>query len=138
MSNMKITKMKLSLILLVAATAAQAQLAVTVSPVKVAGQKVIVPLALTNQFNERIESARAAVFLLDKEGKMVGQSTRWVIGGSADKPGLAAGATNAFNFVLTAIKPIKTTNLNARVIFSRVILEGGKLADVHKAAEVRN
>jgi len=29
-------------------------------------------------------------------------------------------------------------NLNAKVIFSRVILEGGKLADVHKAAEVRN
>jgi hypothetical protein len=119
------TKMKLSLILLLAATAAQAQLAVTVSPVKVAGQKVIVPLALTNQCNERIESARAAVFLLDKEGKMVGQSARWVIGGSADKPGLAAGATNAFNLVVTAIKPITTTNLNAKVIFSRVILEGG-------------
>ncbi len=130
--------MKLSLILLLAAAAAQAQLAVTVSPVKVAGQKVIVPLALTNQFNEKIESARAAVFLLDREGKMLGQTTRWVIGGSADRPGLAAGATNAFNFVVTGIKPITTTNLNARVIFSRVILEGGKLADISKAAEVRN
>ena len=130
--------LKLSLILLLAATAAQAQLAVTVSPVKIVGQKAIVPLALTNRFNEKIESARAAVFLLDKDGKMVGQTTRWVIGGSADKPGLAAGATNAFNFVVTGIKPIDTTNLNARVIFSRVILEGGKLVDVHKAAEVRN
>ncbi len=78
------------------------------------------------------------MFLLDKEGKMVGQTTRWVIGGSADRPGLAAGATNAFNFVVTAIKPITTTNLNAKVIFSRVILEGGKLADISKAAEVRN
>ncbi len=128
--------MKLSLILLLAATAAHAQLGVTVSPVKFAGQKVIVPLALTNQFNEKIESARAAVFLLDKDGKMLGQSSRWVIGGSADKPGLAAGATNAFNFVVTSIKPITTTNLTAKVIFSRVILESGKLAEVHKAAEV--
>lgn len=64
---------------------AQAQLAVTVSPPKIVGQKAVVPLAMKNGFAERIESARAVVFLLDEKGKMIGQGTRWVIGGSQDK-----------------------------------------------------
>src|SRR6266516_6690421 len=93
--------------------AVQAQLAVTVSPVKVTVQKAIVPLTLKNDFTEKIESARAAVFLLDEQGKMVGQSTRWVIGGTKDKAGLPAGGTNVFNFVITSAKPITTTNLQA-------------------------
>jgi hypothetical protein len=83
--------------LFLGATLAQAQLAVTVSPVKVAGQKAVVPLAMKNNLAEKIESARAVCFLTDEEGKMVGQGTRWVIGGSQDKPGLAAGATNGFH-----------------------------------------
>jgi predicted anti-sigma-YlaC factor YlaD len=47
-------------------------------------------------------------------------------------PLLAAGATNVFNFVVTASKPFTRTNLTAKVTFSRVVLEGGKLADVAK------
>src|SRR5882724_4977164 len=71
-----------------------AQLAVTVSPPRIIGQKAIVPLALKNGFTEKIESARAAVFLFDEQGKMAGQATRWVIGGSKEIPGLAPGKTN--------------------------------------------
>lgn len=114
------------------ALTAPAQLVVTLSPVKVTGQKAIVPLAMKNNFAEKVESARAVVFLLDEQGKMVGQSTKWVIGGSEDKPGLKAGATNAFHFVITADKPLTTTNLTAKVSFSRIVLEGGKTADVTK------
>jgi len=47
-------------------SAAQAQLAVTVSPPKVVGQKAVVELKMTNSFPERIESARAVCFLLDE------------------------------------------------------------------------
>lgn len=116
---------------------AQAQLAVIVSSPKVVGQKAVVPLAMGNKFTEKIESARAVVFLLDEQGKAVGQpTTRWIIGGSADKPGLAAGATNAFHFVIASDKPFTTTNLTAKVTFSRVVLEGGKLADVTKDVSV--
>jgi hypothetical protein len=68
--------MKTTLILLFAALTAHAQLAVTVSPVKVTGQKAIVRLALKNNLTENIESARAAVFILDEQGKIVGQSTK--------------------------------------------------------------
>src|SRR6266446_6487128 len=102
---------------------ASAQLAVTVSPVKVTGQKAVVPLAMKNNFAEKVESARAVVFLLDDQGKMVGQSTKWVIGGGRDKSGLAPGATNAFNFVIPTDKLPPTTNLTAKVSFSRVVLE---------------
>jgi hypothetical protein len=129
-SPMKILGCFLSL--LVATTSAWSQLAVTVSPPKVVGRKAIVPLALTNGLAENVESARAVVFLLDEQGKMMGQSTRWVIGGSKDKPGLAAGGTNAFNFVIASDKPFTTTSVTAKVTFSRVVLEGGKLAHITK------
>jgi hypothetical protein len=111
---------------------ATAQLAFTVSPVKATGQKAIVPLALRNGFAEPIESARAVCFILDEQGKMVGQASRWIIGGTGDEAGLAAGATNTFNFVVAAARPFTTTNLTAKVSFSRVVLERGKLADPAK------
>ncbi len=117
--------------------AVHAQLAVTVSPTRIAGQKAIVPLAMRNGFSERIDSARAVIFLLDDQGNMVGQSTRWVIGGSQDKPGLAAGATNAFHFVIASDKPFLSTNLTTKVTFSRVVLEGGKLADATKSVQIQ-
>lgn len=117
--------------------AAHAQLAVTVSPPKITAQKAVVPLAMRNGLAEKIESARAVAFLLDEQGKAVGQpTTRWVIGGAQDKAGLAAGATNAFHFVIASDKPFTTTNLTAKVRFSRVVLEGGKLADVAKDVSV--
>jgi hypothetical protein len=76
------------------------------------------------------------VFLLDDSGKMVGQASRWVIGGSKNNPGLPAGATNTFNFVVAVDKSLSSTNLTAKVSFSRVVLEGGKLADVNKDVQV--
>ena len=116
---------------------AGAQLAVTVLPVKVTGQKAVVPLVMQNHFNQKIESARASVFLLDEKGKMLGQSTKWVIGGIPHRTGLAPGATNSFFFVITSDKPFATTNLTTKVNFNRVVLEGGKLADVAKDVEIR-
>ena len=124
--------------LLFAAVTAQAQLSVTVSSPKVVGQKTVVPLAMRNDLTEKIESARAVVFLLDEQGKMVGQGTRWVIGGNNDKPGLAAGATNAFHFVIASDKPFATTNLTAKVTFSRVVLEGGRVADVNTSVQIEH
>ena len=116
--------------------AGQAQLAVTVSPPKVTGSKAIVPLTMKNNFTEKVESARAVVFLLDEQGKMIGQATRWVIGGSNERPGLVAGATNVFHFVITSVKPFTTTNLTAKVSFNRVVLAGVKLADVNKDIQI--
>lgn len=119
-------------------TTTSAQLTVTVFPHKVVGQKTLVPMTLKNGFSERIQSARAVVFLLDEQGKLIGQSTRWVIGGNQDKPGLAAGATNAYQFVIASDKPFTTTNLSAKVNFSRVVLEGGKIVDVPKSVHIEH
>jgi len=127
------------LILLACLCEARAQLAVTVFPPKIAGQKAVVPLALRNGLGENIESARAVVFLLDEHGKTVGQpATRWVIGGSEGKSGLPARATNASHFVITSDKPFATTNLTAKVTLSRVVLEGGKSADVSRSVQIEH
>jgi hypothetical protein len=115
---------------------ASAQLAVTVSPVKATGQKAIVPLVMKNNFVEKVESARAVVFLLDEQGKMVGQSTKWVIGGTKERPPLEPTKEATYNFVIVASKPFTTTNLTAKVTFSRVVLAGGKLADANTAVTV--
>lgn len=115
---------------------AQAQLAITVSPTRVTGNKAVVPLAMKNNLAAKIESARAVVFLLDEQGKLIGQSTKWVIGGNKNSPSLAAGATNVFHFVITSDKPFTTTNLTTKVNFNRLVLEGGKLADVTKEVTI--
>lgn len=126
------------LLLFLCPTLGTAQLSVTLSPVKIVGQKAIVPLAMKNDFLTKIESARATVFWLDEHGKMEGQTAQWVIGGAKNKPGLEAGATNVFNLVITSAKPFITTNLTATVSFSRIILEGGKSADPTKEVRIRN
>jgi hypothetical protein len=108
---------------------AGAELAVAVSPVKIAGQKAVVRLEIRNNFTNKIESALAVAFLTDDRGKVLGGANKWVIGGGQGKPGLEAGATNAFYFVITSARPFATTNLTAKVTFSRVVLSGGKLAD---------
>lgn len=123
---------------LLSSIAARAQLTVDVSPPKLASRKAVVPLAIKNGFTESISSARAVVFLLDEQGKIVGRETRWVIGGGKDMPALAPGATNIVNFVVSANKPIATSNLTARVNFTRLVLEGGKQADISKAVMVRS
>jgi hypothetical protein len=116
----------------------QAQLIVNVLQPKVEGKKAVVSLQMKNEFSQKVESARASVFLLDEQGKMVAQSTKWVIGGTQDRPALASGATNSFFFVITSDKPFATTNLTTKVNFSRVVLEGGKLADATKDVVISN
>ncbi len=80
----------------------QAQLAITVSPPKIVGQKAIVPLAITNNLAEKVESARGLCFLLDDQGKMVGQLAKWIFGGSKDRPALEPKNGTPFNFVITS------------------------------------
>jgi hypothetical protein len=115
---------------------AQAQLAITVSPPKITGQKVVVPLAMTNNLAEQVTSARAVCFLLDEQGKMVGQSSKWVIGGTKSQPALEPKTGTTFNFVITSSQPFPTTNLMAKVSFSRVILDGGRPANAIKDVSV--
>jgi len=115
-----------------------AQLAITVTPPKVTDQKAVVELKMKNGFAEKVESARAICFLLDERGKMVGQSSKWVIGGTKNRPALETKSETSFNFVITGSQPFTTTNLTAKVSFSRVVLEGEKLADPKTAVQITN
>jgi hypothetical protein len=120
---------KLSSLFCFCALAIQAQLEVTVSPVKLTGQKAVVMLAMTNNLAAPVESARAVCFLLDGQGRMIGQSSKWVIGGTKDRPALQPKAGTTFNFVITSPRPFATTNLTSKESFSRVVLTGQKLAN---------
>lgn len=111
-----------------------AQLAVTVSPPKVVGQKAMVQLKIKNNLAMGVESARAMCFLLDDQGKIAGQSTKWVVG--QNHAGLEPKAETTFNFVITGRQPFTATNLAAKVSFSRVVLDGGKLANVTRDVSV--
>jgi hypothetical protein len=117
---------------------APAQLAVTVSSPKITDQKAIVELKMKNGLSEKVESARAICFLLDEQGKMVGESSKWVIGGTKSRPALEPKNETTFNFVITSNQPFATTNLTAKVSFSRVVLEGEKLADPKTAVQITN
>ncbi|HWX22410.1 MAG TPA: hypothetical protein VN578_21120 [Candidatus Binatia bacterium] len=112
---------------------ARADLLVKVDAPKQVGQKVVIKLTMKNTFKEKVESARAQVFLVDDKGKVAGQAVRWVIGGKKDRPALAPDAETTFNFVVETGKPFTTT----KVLFSRVLLEGGKLAGVNKEVQIQ-
>jgi hypothetical protein len=126
----------LAFVLNVLTATVHGQMAATIPPVKIVGQKAIVQLAMTNNLAVSIESARATCFVLDQQDKMIGQSAKWVIGGSKDRPALLPKSGTTFNFVITSPQPLVTTNLTAKVSFSRVVLNGGKVADVKQAVTV--
>jgi hypothetical protein len=105
---------------------ASAQLVVTVSPPEIIGQIAVVKLTMKNNLTNKVESARAACFLLDGQGKMIGQSTKWIIG----KGGLEPKGEATFNFVVSSHQSFTTTNLTAKVTFSRLNLTSGPVADL--------
>ena len=77
-------------------TPATAALSVKVDEPKTTGKKTIVKIALKNTFTEKIESARATLFLISDNDKIVGQRTAWIIGGTKDKPPLKPGTTTTY------------------------------------------
>jgi hypothetical protein len=125
---------RILLIVLISVAAARADLIVKVDKPKTVGAKSIVKMTMKNTFKEKIASARAEVFLIDEGGKMVGQAAKWVIGGNKEARTLAPDAETTFNFVVETDKPFKT----AKVTFSRLVLEGGKLGDPQKDIQIQS
>ena len=115
----------------------QAQLAITVSPVKITGQRVIVPLALTNHLPQSVESARAMCVLLNDQGKMVGQTAKWVIGGGVKgRPALTPNSGTTYNFVITSPQPLTSTNLTAKIVVTRVVLEHNQITNANAVVTI--
>ena len=120
---------------LLLSASAYAKLLVKVDAPKTIGSKTVVKLTMKNTFKEKVESARAVVFLFDEQNRPVGQAAQWVIGGAKDKPSLAPNASTTFNFIIPTEK-VTSANLTAKVSFNRVILEGGKAVDAAKSFEI--
>jgi len=112
---------------------AHAELSISIDSAKSVGQKSVTKLTLKNTYTEKIESARATLFLIDEQGKVVGQATQWVIGGNKERPALEPGKETVFNFVVPTDKAFTTT----RLTFSRLILEGGKSVDATKGVVIQ-
>jgi hypothetical protein len=102
-----------------------ADLLVNAASPQITGNKATVKLTMANTFDESVSSARAAMFLLDQNGKMLANKTQWVIGGPKNSGPLAAHSTNIFYFVVTSAKPLTSTNLTAQISFSRAVLNDG-------------
>jgi len=91
-----------------------------------------VKLSMRNTYTNGVQSARAAVFLLDEKGKIVGQRAEWVIGGTKDKPVLAPESSTTFYLVVPSEKPFK----KAKLTFVRIILEDGRVIEAGKGYKI--
>ena len=131
--SLTMQKLIIALALCMTSHAAQAALAIKVDSPAIVGTKTVVKLTIKNTFSEKVESARAQVFLTDENGRIVGQTVQWVIGGKKDRPPLAPDASTEFNFVIQTDKPSKAVKVN----FIRVLLEGGKAVDIKKNVEIQ-
>ena len=129
--------MKTFIIVLICAGAvgsAEARFQVAIAKPKQTASKSVIALKLKNTFGESIESARATLFLIDGAGKVIGQSTQWVIGGANDKPVLGSDKETTFNFVVATDKQFTKTKLT----FTRIVLEGGKTADPTREVDLKD
>jgi hypothetical protein len=125
-----IVKTKLTILLVILAATADADLLVKVEPPKILGQSVVVKLDMRNTFRHTVRSARAAVFVADKHGAVKGYGAKWLITGQKNFPPLPSGGTNQFNFVAHLNKQLSETDFTAEVKFDRVVLDNGRLANI--------
>ena len=82
--------------------------------------------------SHRENMAMRQSFLRNNQEKIVGQPSQWVIGGTKDKAALAPDASTTYNFVVPSDKPFAKTKL----IFNRIVLDGGKQVDPAKNFEI--
>src|SRR5262245_13076362 len=92
----------------------------------------VIQLKMRNKFSQPIASVRATICLMDEAGKVVGQKTQWVIGGIKDRPSLQPDKVVTYNFVVGMERPYASS----KVIFNRIILADGKLADPRQDVEL--
>ena len=103
---------------------------VSVSSIETKGSKSIVRMEASNGYEQGVKDARAWVFLLDAEGKVVGNRAHWIVGGSSEgREPLDSQASDEF---LVAVDT-KAPPASAKVVFSKIILEDGTSINPRKA-----
>lgn len=113
--------------------AAWSALLVTSAKPKTTGQKTLIKLDMQNTFSENVQGARATVFLLDAAGKVSGQATHWIIGGSKNRPSLATNGQAFYYFVV----PLKKPFVKVQLMVDRVVLESGRAINIGKDVVIK-
>lgn len=111
-------------------TSLYAQEAIFVSQPEVianAAGRAAVEFKMENKLVAPIQGARAWVFLMGDDGKVVGNHAQWVV--SQDKNNiLPAGETQTYKIAMLVQGEVSS----AKVVFSRIILEDGSTPDPRK------
>ena len=123
----------LHLVLLLLPLATYAQLEVRLLETQQSGNKSLVKLELNNTYDQAIKDARAWVFLMDEEGKVVGNKAAWIIGGEKSgpenrvQPPLKKGEKNEYTLAMDMLRSKKEDEspFKAKITFSRIILADG-------------
>ncbi|MEM0966553.1 MAG: hypothetical protein AAGJ81_10435 [Verrucomicrobiota bacterium] len=119
-----------AIITLLAITSLQAQEALYVGkPEVVSGApgKTVVEFKMENTLNTLIKGARAWIFLMGEDDKVVGNHAQWVV--SQDKKNdLPSGETQTYKMTM----PSQGKVTAAKVVFSRIILGDGSTVDPRK------
>tara|TARA_B100001093_G_C26246347_1_gene766621 strand:- start:20 stop:433 length:414 start_codon:yes stop_codon:yes gene_type:complete len=110
-----------------------ANLEVSITEQVSSGNKGLVKLKMANKFDQGIRGARAWVFLMDDEGKVVGNKAEWLVGGTEENlqkspNGLQSGEELETSMVVDTQKPFTKT----KVTLSKLILNDGKSVDPRK------
>ena len=131
----------LHLALLLLPLATYAQLEVRLLETKQSGNKSLVKLELNNTYDQAIKDARAWVFLMDEEGKVVGNQASWIIGGekleskNTVRPPLEKGEKNEYTLAMDTLRSREEDEspFKAKITFSRVILADGTSVNPQEA-----
>jgi SLAP domain-containing protein len=109
----------------------EAKLLVEVGKSRQTSKNVVVSVTMKNIFTQAIDGARATLILMDESGKSVAQLTQNVIG-TTRCPTLKPGRSEIVSFVF----PKDVVFKKAKVVFAKVVLDGGKTVDPEKDVEI--
>lgn len=94
------------------------------------GTKTLVTFGLKNTFSQPIKDVRAWVFLMDADGKVVGNQAEWLIGGGESSPAASSSKPLAPEQSAECVVAVSTSRpaVSAQVTFSRIVLADGSVA----------
>lgn len=112
----------------------RATLELTVGEPKTYTKLTVIKMDLHNSFADQIKAVEAVVFLMNDKGKVVGQKSRWILGGPDRRPPLDAGSSASFFFVVSNAQSFATT----KVLVTRIVFENGKLGNILRDVKIQS
>lgn len=108
--------------------------------------KSLVKIKARNAFDQGVKGARAWVFLMDDQGRVVGQRAQWIIGGEPKPshvpskipvPQASLNAEDEAEYTIMVAHDSQRGGAPTRtkITFSRIILEDGTLVNPQKAVK---